>query len=620
MKQLIRHQSLLVLMALVVFFTGLGRYPLFNEDESRNATCGAEMFRRADWIVPTFNNELRTDKPILVYWLMLASNKLFGISEFSARFASSFLSIGTTLLTWHLGRRLYSANVGFLAAVILCTCLLFSAVGRAATPDATLVFLVTFAFASYVWVVARQRGGQFCGDGLSSIENEPLATEIRTNDTEAESGEQTKSLSPVCHPVLRMLVPANWKLAIPMYAAMGMAVLAKGPIGLILPVASLALFLLLAIRNRDLEQGTLVKPVGPAWRRGFVAIMQTFRLRQVLNVVRNLNVLIGTGIVLAIAMPWYVAVGITTDGVWLREFLLDHNLGRALSPKENHSGFPLYVLYYCIALPLGCFPWTAFLPVALYRMKQRFQESDRFRDSDVLVACWAGVWFLFFSLASTRLPNYLLPAYPAIALIMARYFYEWERDDVDAGVYSFNLCCRATMIGGAIMTPGIMIAAYLLFSGEQYLGPAGIIPVIGAFAATRFLDVENRRRVMQCLTGSALFLTILIVGFAPERIGHYQDSPLFIEKAKQMAAGADINIGTYGYFEPSVVYYAGNQVSILNTPWEVADFLASHPHAFVITPLSRHNELRDVLTGDISEVMRHRNFLHRTELILLGRN
>ena len=55
-----------------------GQPQLFDEDEPKNAECGREMFARGDWLVPTFNEELRTDKPILVYWFMLTSYHFSG--------------------------------------------------------------------------------------------------------------------------------------------------------------------------------------------------------------------------------------------------------------------------------------------------------------------------------------------------------------------------------------------------------------------------------------------------------------------------------------------------------------------------------------------------------------
>ena len=170
------------------------------------------------------------------------------------------------------------------------------------------------------------------------------------------------------------------------------------------------------------------------------------------------------------------------------------------------------------------------------------------------------------------------------------------------------------------MIAGATIAAYLYASDDQWFGLIGFIPVVGAFVAGKLIDQEKRARVIQTLLVMSFLLAFMIVGIAPARIARYQDSPQFIADAKRFSKGEDFTIGTYGYFRPSVAFYAGKKVTVLQTSPQVADFLASHPHAFVITPANKHNELRENLRGDISELSRHRDFLHRDELILLGRN
>lgn len=615
MIPLLRHQALLLLVAFLIFFTHLGDYTLFNDDEAKNAVCATEMFRRGDLIVPTFYEELRTDKPILLYWLMMALFKLYGISEFSARLASSILSVGTVLLTYHIGRKLYSDSVGLLAGLILCSCLLFSAVGRAATPDPVLIFSVTLAFASFVWVIALQRGGNFSGEVEPSDETstpESSSEQIGVDESQRDVISDSQPVGP--------LYPVNWKAAAPFYAAMGMAVLAKGPVGLVLPLATIFLFQLITLRDRDLDTEKLKLPEGPWWRRWILITGQTLRRIGIAEVVRGMHALIGFGIVAAVAVPWYLAVGIQTNGEWLQGFFLDHNIGRALLPKENHNGFPFFYLYQLVALLLGCFPWSVFLPVAIEMMRQRFRDGAAWRDSDRLLACWGAVWFVFFSLVSTRLPNYLLPMYPAVALILARYFHDWERDEIGSGVYAFNLCCRAMGIVAALAVVGVYIAAFLLFDGEQWLSLIWLIPIFGAFIAVKFLDQELRHRVMQTMVGMALLLAFVIVGIAPPSVSKYQDTPRFIADAKRFAGGAEIEIATYKYFQPTVLFYAGKKVPVLKSTREVANFLASHRHPFVITHAKELNELRNDVLSDFSTLSSYRNFIKRDELILIGRN
>src|SRR5262245_29846733 len=79
----------LTALCVLLFFVGLGSVGLTDRDEGRNAEAGREMLETGDWITPTFNYEPRFYKPALVYWLMSASYRLFGVSEFAARFPSA---------------------------------------------------------------------------------------------------------------------------------------------------------------------------------------------------------------------------------------------------------------------------------------------------------------------------------------------------------------------------------------------------------------------------------------------------------------------------------------------------------------------------------------------------
>jgi len=116
-----RQRWIVGLVAAVVFFTRLGGPTLWDEDEPKNAECAREMHERGDWIVPTFNEALRTDKPILLYWLMRSAYLTFGVSEFSARFASAVLGVGTVLLAFQIGRILYPSRAGLWGGVILAS-------------------------------------------------------------------------------------------------------------------------------------------------------------------------------------------------------------------------------------------------------------------------------------------------------------------------------------------------------------------------------------------------------------------------------------------------------------------------------------------------------------------
>ncbi len=603
---LLRHQLLLGFIATLVFFTNLGGYALFDEDEPKNAVCGREMFERGDWVVPTFNAQLRTDKPILIYWLMQISFRLFGVSEFAARFGSSLLAIGTTLLTYHLGRKLFSPEVGFLAGVIVCTSLMFSAIGRSVTPDSVLIFCLTLAFTSYVWAVAARRGGHFSG-ALSSLSHEPEGTPAQNQSAVKTAWSE--------------LLPSTWLTSLPMYVAMSFAILAKGPIGVLLPCTIIGLLLLVTRRRNELDAGTLTTPSGPWWRRSIVTVAQVMRPSRVLSTSLAMRVLLGAAVMLVIALPWYVIVGIQTDGAWLRGFLGDHNVGRFLGPKENHSG-PIF--YYVIALLMGCFPWSVFLPVAVWQLSQRLTKSveqrDAWSDSDRFVACWAGVWFVFFSLASTKLPNYVLPMYPALALISARYLHGWQLAPTNLGTVTFRNCCRVLAVVGVVLMIALPVAASLLLPGEEWLFLIGAIPLLGATLAYVAAQREQRPRAIQILSVSAFALVVLLVAIAPSRIGLHQDSPKLAEAARHAAGSTDIKLATFNYFSPNLVFYAGQPIQRLQQADEIAQFFEQHPRGFLVTRSDKLHRLTEALaTTPLVEVTRQRSFLRNHDLVLLGR-
>src|SRR5262249_52782708 len=126
------------ILALALNLAGNGRISLWDRDEPRFAACAREMRQSGDWVHPTFNGGPRYHKPILIYWLMAASNALAGDNPFGARLASSAAGALTCLLVWAWGRRLLGPKGGWLAALILASTPLMVVESKQATTDATL--------------------------------------------------------------------------------------------------------------------------------------------------------------------------------------------------------------------------------------------------------------------------------------------------------------------------------------------------------------------------------------------------------------------------------------------------------------------------------------------------
>lgn len=586
----LRQRLGLLLAVSLVFFTGLGSPWLFDEDEPKNAECGREMYVRGDWLVPTFNEDLRTDKPILIYWLMLSSFHLFGVSELTARLHSSILSVGSVLLVWQLGRSLFRSEAGLLAGLILGTSLMFAAVGRSVTPDATLVFCILLSITAYVTAVARRHGGRF-----GQPDCEGTTVEVR---------------------LWSEYVPQTRLGFAVIYAAMGLAVLAKGPIGFLLPTAIWGQFLLLQ-RHRDrTERGNSVVNPAQHWlSRTFLTIWDIYHPRAFWAALREMRFPMGLLIIALVALPWYVAVGYATNGAWLAGFLGGHNVDRFLRPMENHSG---PIIYYIPVIALGFFPWSIFLPASVWQVVRRIRPEGTERAAVTFVATWAVVWIGFFSLASTKLPNYVLPSYPALALLVASYLSDWITEAPHVRSLGFRHACRTLATIGIIAIPALLYATSIYLPGEAWLAGLGLIPLVGGILAFSAAQRAARHRAVAIYCGTALLLALGMMGVAAPRISRYQDSPQLAKLIRLESGGRPVRIGTHNYSAPNVVFYAAQRIDRLDQPKDITRFFNESPEGYLITRADRLEAITEALPQDVTILHRMPRFLRKHDLIVLG--
>jgi 4-amino-4-deoxy-L-arabinose transferase-like glycosyltransferase len=144
---------LLILSVAIILFIRLGSPDIYILDEAKNAQCAREMLQRNDLILPTFNNQLRADKPPLHYYFMMLSYKMFGISSFSARFFSVVMCLLTLLITYFYTKRFVDSLVAFFSVLVLATSAHFLFEFRLAVPDPYLIFFITLSLlCGYTWL------------------------------------------------------------------------------------------------------------------------------------------------------------------------------------------------------------------------------------------------------------------------------------------------------------------------------------------------------------------------------------------------------------------------------------------------------------------------------------
>jgi 4-amino-4-deoxy-L-arabinose transferase-like glycosyltransferase len=136
-----------------ILFIRLGAAPIYILDEAKNAQCAREMLLRGDLIVPTFNGELRVDKPPLHYFFMMVSYKIFGINEFGARFFSVVMGLLTIIVTYRYTKRLFNTFAAFCACIVLATSTQFLFEFRLSVPDPYLIFFIALGlFSAFTWL------------------------------------------------------------------------------------------------------------------------------------------------------------------------------------------------------------------------------------------------------------------------------------------------------------------------------------------------------------------------------------------------------------------------------------------------------------------------------------
>ncbi|HWB13486.1 MAG TPA: glycosyltransferase family 39 protein [Pirellulales bacterium] len=572
------HLLVLVTLSGLLFLANLGAAGLWDEDEPIFAGAAREMMDRGEWIVPYFNWAMIPDKPVLLYWVMIGAYRAFGVTEFAARCGPALFGVGSVLLTWLLGRRLFSPAAGFWAGVILATSVNFDVVARAATPDTLLTFFSTLSILCYAWGAKGLRGDA-AGDH--------------------DPGQTTR---------LAMIGS---------YAAMGMAVLAKGPIGVILPAATIGLYVLTSITA---AQRTVAQTEAKGWRAAVrqsgLALAQSLHPTRVVRAILRMYPLTGLTVVLAVAGPWYVAVGMRTEGAWLAGFFGKHNLGRFLHPMEHHRG-PFF--YYLIAIVIGFFPWSLFLGPAGVHMKSRWGD-DREGNPYRLLLCWLVTYLGFFSLAATKLPNYIVPVYPALALLVGACLDAWLSGRQDLPFWLVRRAWVTSILIGIAFVVVLPIVALRFLGGDTILAFTGLPLIVGGGLCWWWHRRARPRRAAAAFAVMAACFSLAVFAGGTAEVDRHQTSALFARVVHRHTGGELAIVRSFGYWRPSLVFYLRQPVQQFFYEEQIREFCQAWPYrGFLLTTSDRYALVGKYLPSDVCVLERKRWFLRSQDLLLLGR-
>ena len=434
--------ALVLIVAALFIFGGLANTSFLDPDEGMYGSIAREMAETGDWLTPRFNGVRYLNKPPLYFWLTGLTMYLLGPSEWGVRLWSALPALGVALLIWHLGELLYGGRAGLLSALVFVSSVGVFRYVRVAATDFLLVFSITLAIYGFV---------------RAALSQSPRTAR-------------------------------RWSVVF--WLGMALGVLSKGLVGLIFPLLIVGLYLLVNSKWQIVNDEW---PIASGERR--IANGGGRRL-----FASPLGILL----FLALVLPWHLLAALKNPG-FFQFYIVDNQLLRFF----NRRGFieddvPVSTLAFLGLTLVWFFPWSLLLPASLRCGFPRLSLTSSLRERlRLVVGLWAVVVLGFFSLSSSKLEHYVLPAVPPLSLWVGALWSEVleGRDLLSAGKWRFlglgwwlgisALGCGLAGVGlfwfSHLLTPQMLLAGlaelnvyYRILQGEGTGFPfASVLPFVG---------------------------------------------------------------------------------------------------------------------------------------------
>ncbi|HSM14027.1 MAG TPA: glycosyltransferase family 39 protein [Thermoanaerobaculia bacterium] len=445
-----------LLAAAILFLWSLGGHDLWAPEEPKYGEIAREMVVDGQWAVPHVNGRVYSDKPPLLFWLIAIASLPFGaVTPFAARLPSVLAALGVVALVVRIGSRRWGPWTGALAGAVLATTYLFWEKARWAQTDALLCLWIWVALAAFDAFRSGEADGRRAG--------------------------------------------------LLFWLAAALAVLTKGPVGLLLP---LGIALVVLAIDRELGRWRRFAPLaGPL---AFVAVVGAWVL----------------------AASWLGPEGYTVWGA-----LREHFVERAIEGR-HHVQPPWYFLE---VLPPLLLPWTALVPGALVLAWRRRLPADR-------LALVAALFVLvFFSVSTEKRELYALPAVPAFALMVAALVGRVAGWREPAGGRSVALDRRwvtlaQALLGGLVALAGAALPLLARRRAEElpsWVAVALATILVATGTATLVASLRGRVRASALLPMAGLAVAYLFVATAVyPRFEGRKSARAFSQVLREQTAGS----------------------------------------------------------------------------------
>ncbi len=436
--------------------------PVTDPVEANYALTAKEMLESGDWLSPQIYGKVWFDKPIMIYWLIAASFKLCGVNDFAARLPSALCGAATAGTVFWFSmcfyRRRYSA---LMAALVLATSLQVWIISRGIVTDAALMLFFSFSMAAFHrwWTTRRQ-----------------LWLDLS-------------------------------------FAAAALAVLTKGPVGLVLPGLIIIVF--------SFFSG------GWAWLKPKAFLR-------------------GMGVFTLIAAPWYLAMYFLHGDTFVSTFLGLHNYVRA-TVSEHPQDNVWY--YYLVMLPVALLPWSGILLRCFGQIRRQWNGAERF------LWLWGGMIIAFYSVMATKYATYAYPALFPAAVLIGNSLAQMSRAELRR--------CEWLWLTLPLL---LQTLVFMFFAGRLENRQPELLYAVSCLSliALCLQQIKGRKELFFPLTaGISAMLTVVVIYTLIVPLVQSRSAKEIVARAFPPASEA-ATIVSYGDYSTSAVFYGHKNIYLLD--------------------------------------------------------
>lgn len=486
--------QILVLVGLSYIFLMLGNgiLSLTNPDEVFYVQTAKEMIQHKTWLTPYLFGAPQFEKPILLYWFLRLSSIIFGnASAFASRFFPAFIAIIGVIAVYILGLIGFKNNKkAFIASLVLTSSALYIGLARTVFTDMIFSIFILFALLSFYW-------------GYSYTSKK------------------------------------GWGILL-FYIFSALAVLTKGPLGLLIPLLIVIAFLIV---KKDIK-----------------SLFSKYSL-------------FGLLIFVAIALPWYIFMELKYGASFNREFFYNDHFLRLI--KAEHVINDRWYFYPVTGIG-AMFPWSLYVLFALICIFKNIKHNAS--TFNIFLVTWISVGLVIFQFAHSKLTSYIFPIFPALAIITGDFIYNHALPDNKSRIfYTISLIMSAFILSLPVALITLM-PRYSVYLGSKIPAYAliSLLAILGIFS----LSFVLRRNLFKFTLLLFSLPLILLLGIASihKDIEPFLSSRPACEYLMKNYSGSGPIICSKFYLR-GVRFYTDKEVVAVDIPG--TNFFSPHPVPFL---------------------------------------